>query len=152
MGTIITPYIEALRRCIVRGDAKILIIAVTAAELIVRFAFAATTLIILPGLAALLNGHSESVLYSSYRFQRVITLENVSYTCFPLLVGFLLLCAFAYWVDHEHSAPSPDQLGLDFEGDGEPQIEPAKALSRDTGIFPLEEHQKALAEARADGA
>ena len=135
-----------------RGDAKILIIAVTAAELIVRFAFAATTLIILPGLAALLKGHSESVLYPSYRVQRVITLENVSYTFFPLLVGFLLLCAFAYWVDHEHSAPHPDQLGLNFEDDGYPQFEPRTGLSRDPGTLALEKHQKALAEARADGA
>jgi len=131
LGRIISPYVEALRRCIVRGDAKILIIAVTAAELIVRFAFVATTLIILPGLAALFNGHSESVLYPSYRYQRVITLENVSYTCFPLLVGFVLLCAFAYWVDQEHSAHNPDQLRLDFEDDGDPQIEPANELSRD---------------------
>lgn len=114
MGPKLAPYINALRRSILREDVKTLIIAVTAAELIVRFSFAATTMIILPGLATMFNGQTESVLYPSYR-NRVVTFENVSYVFFPLLVGFVFLCLISYWVDQERSRRSPDQMKLDFE-------------------------------------
>ena len=114
MGPKLAPYINALRRSILREDVRTLIIAVTAAELIVRFSFVATTMIILPGLAAMFDGQSESVLLPNYR-HNPITFEKLSYAFFPLLVGFIFLCLISYWVDQERSRRSPDQMKLDFD-------------------------------------
>ena len=118
MGERLKPYTNALRRSILREDVKTLVIAVTVAELIVRLSFVATTVIILPGLAMMFNGHTESVLYPSYR-NHVVTFENISYVGFPLLVGFIFLCLFSYWVDQERSKRSPDQMKLDFQQDAD---------------------------------
>src|SRR5579871_1314563 len=114
MGPKLAPYISALRRSILREDVRTLIIAVTVAELIVKFSFVATTTIILPAMASMFNGHSESVLYPSYR-NHVVTLESMSYAFLPLAVGFVFLCLISYWVDQERLRRSPDQMKLDFD-------------------------------------
>ena len=126
MGPRLAPYINALRRSILREDVRTLIIAVTVAELIVRFSLVATTMIILPGLAAMFDGQSESVLLPNYR-NNPITFEKLSYALFPLLVGFIFLCLISCWVDQERSRRSPDQMKLDFDQQELDQFEEGSA-------------------------